>query len=306
MTFDPLKNQTEMAGLISEITGTPIRRVNRRLEKERREAGANVKADFAKAIKSNGGERYVYNAAMERFYETTDAFLYELAIWNLNRFKQQMGGWSCDWITKHLGPSNVLSIGDGMGFECLRIARAGHDVTYFEVPGYCAQFAQKLFEKSRADITQLTDPASIPQGQFDALICLDVLEHVPDPPAFVKMLMANLKPGGIFIVHAPYYMIHPNYPTHVHASRKFSGDLSLYRDAGFRVLDGRMMWNPVVLQAPGGTALPSSIVGKLAIATGKPYLMMGRKSSKPFKRLHRLKRRQQQWFTNPSAPNSPA
>jgi len=285
-----------MAGLISEVTGIPVEEVNQRLENENRNIGSSVKAAFKEAVKTHGAQRFVYNEAMERFYEKTDSFLYELAVWNLNGLKQDMGAWCCDWITRRLGSSRVLSIGDGMGFECLRIAEAGHDVTYFEVPGYCAEFANLLFKRKRAEVHQITDPEKIPSREFDAIICLDVLEHIPDPPSFVEMLKSYLRPGGVFIVHAPFYMIHPNYPTHVAASRKFSGSLKLYTDAGFRVLDGRLLWNPVVLQAPGGKRLSSSVLGKFRLMLGKPYLMTGRESVKPFRIIHKIKRKHQHWF----------
>ena len=297
MSFDPLKKRADMAGLISEVTGTPLAEVNRRLDAERAEAGANVKAGFAEKVRTDGCERHVYNDAMERFYGGTDAFLYELAVWNLNEIKTSMGKWSCDWITKNLGRSKVLSIGDGLGFECLRFADAGHDVTYFEVPGYTASFAEKLFARRQSPVTHLTDPLKIPRGGFDAMICLDVLEHVPDPPGFVRTLLANLRPGGVFVVHAPFYLIQKNYPTHIRSSRRHSGDLSLYTDAGFKFLDGRFMWNPIVLQAPGGRAITPSAYGKLRMLITKPYLMMGRSRSKPFVPLLSIKRSKQQWFS---------
>lgn len=294
--YDPLRSLSEMAGLISEVTGVPSEKVIQRLKKEHANLGISVKSAFAKAIRHDGAERYVYNEAMERFYQNTDSFLYELAIWNLNNLKQDLGKWCCNWITKHLGPSKILSIGDGMGFESLRMEQAGHQVTYFEVPSYCAEFARRLFEKNQSSITHLTDPERISSRSFDALICLDVLEHVSDPSGFVKMLKSYLAPGGIFIVHAPYFMIQANYPTHIAASRKHSGSTKLYTDAGFRILDGRTLWNPLVLQAPGGTQFTPSITGKLKLALGKPYLKTGRTSVKPFQWIHRAKMRHQRWF----------
>ncbi|MFK7852264.1 MAG: class I SAM-dependent methyltransferase [Akkermansiaceae bacterium] len=285
-----------MAGLISEVTSMPIATVESRLRKEELNIGSSVRVAFEKSIKSSGAERHVYNDAMEHFYETTDSFLYELAIWNLNQLKQEMGVWCCDWITRHLGKCEVLSIGDGLGFECLRFARAGHEVTYFEVPGYCAEFAKKLFQNTHTMVTHLTSPKAIPEASSDAIICLDVLEHVEDPVAFLEVLKGYLRPGGVLIAHAPFYMIHPNYPTHVAASRKFSGDSSLYTNAGFRVLDGRAMWNPIVLQAPGGKRLPPAVLGKLRLLLGKPYLMTGRNSVRPFRILHGMKRKYQARF----------
>ena len=299
-SFDPLASQADMVALISEVTGAPAVKVNMRLEKERGGIGSSVKSAFNKAVRDHGAKRFVYNEAMERFYENTDSFLYELAVWNLNGLKQEMGAWCCDWITRTLGPSKVLSIGDGLGFECLRVAEAGHDVTYFEVPGYSAEFAKLLFARKGADVRQLTDPEKIPGRTYDVIVCLDVLEHISDPPTFVEMLKGYLKPGGVFIVHAPFYMIHPNYPTHVAESRRFSGDMKLYTDAGFRVLGGRPLWNPIVLQAPGGEKISSSVLGKFRLMMGKPYLMAGRKSVKPFRMIHSIKRKHQHWFGDES------
>lgn len=54
----------------------------------------------------------------------------------------------------------------------------------------------------------LTDPvfvASIAaaEGPFDTILCLDVLEHLPDPWATVARLEAMLAPGGSLIVSLP-------------------------------------------------------------------------------------------------------
>ena len=65
-----------------------------------------------------------------------------------------------------------------MGFDCLHWAKQGHAVTYFELPGYGPRFATKLFDGAGVKIPMLTDPSAIPLESFDAITCLDVLEHV--------------------------------------------------------------------------------------------------------------------------------
>ncbi len=37
------------------------------------------------------------------------------------------------------------------------------------------------------------------EGQFDLVICIDVLEHVPDPDALLADVIARVKPGGLLI-----------------------------------------------------------------------------------------------------------
>ncbi len=38
------------------------------------------------------------------------------------------------------------------------------------------------------------------------------------------------------------------YPTHLRSNRRYSGDLSLYRQAGLNLVGGRYTWYPIVLQ----------------------------------------------------------
>jgi SAM-dependent methyltransferase len=81
------------------------------------------------------------------------------------------------------------------------------------------------------------------------VLCLDVLEHHPDPPAFVKQLASYLRPGGHLLVSAPFFFVTWHNPTHLKANRKYSGDLAhLYTAHGLHLVDGRLFWNPIVLQ----------------------------------------------------------
>ncbi len=59
------------------------------------------------------------------------------------------------------------------------------------------------------DNTQLdivSDITSIPveDGSFDAVMCTEVLEHVPDPVAALKELNRVLKHGGFLLITAPF------------------------------------------------------------------------------------------------------
>lgn len=47
------------------------------------------------------------------------------------------------------------------------------------------------------------EEASFPLEQFDAITCLSVLEHVPDPRSAVQRLWRWLRPGGALIVTLP-------------------------------------------------------------------------------------------------------
>lgn len=62
------------------------------------------------------------------------------------------------------------------------------------------------------------------EGTFDCIIAAEIIEHVPDPAAFIRCLLGVLKPGGTLIVTTPYnekivytLCIHCNRPTPMHA-----------------------------------------------------------------------------------------
>ena len=143
---------------------------------------------------------------------------------------------------------SVLCIGDGLGFDSAFLAGKGHAVTYHEVPGPHEAFARSVFERANVPVRVVTNQKDLHEATFDVIVCLDVLEHVPDPPSFVGQLLPLLRPQGRLIVHAPFYMIHPAYPTHLKRNRAHSGSLRLYTQHGLRLVDGRLRERRVELR----------------------------------------------------------
>jgi ubiquinone/menaquinone biosynthesis C-methylase UbiE len=98
------------------------------------------------------------------------------------------------------------------------------------------------------DNTQLdiiSDITAIPveNASFDAVMCTEVLEHVPDPVAAIKELNRVLRPGGFLLITAPFASLTHFAPYH------FASGLSRFfyehhlDNMGYQITDIQMNGN---------------------------------------------------------------
>jgi 2-polyprenyl-3-methyl-5-hydroxy-6-metoxy-1,4-benzoquinol methylase len=201
---------------------------------------------------------HVWSDELVEFYRTTYMGILGNVAWNRRPEKLAIR----DWIGRRLAadgrPLDILTIGDGSGFDSLYLAMCGHRVTYSEESRSCIAFARALFSDAGVDIQIAEDVAQLKRGGFDAVVCLDVLEHVPDPPALVAQLVDYLRPGGKLVVHAPFFFVTWHNPTHLASNRRYSGDLArLYGRNGLRLIDGRFFWDPIILEKRSAECPPT-------------------------------------------------
>lgn len=99
------------------------------------------------------------------------------------------------------------------------------------------------WDNSNLDI--VSDILSIPLGDHsvDAIMCTEVLEHVPDPLGAIREFTRLLKPGGYLLVTAPFASLTHFAPYH------FASGLSKYfyekhlPDNGFEITDLQLNGN---------------------------------------------------------------
>ncbi|MEA5503823.1 methyltransferase domain-containing protein [Halotia wernerae UHCC 0503] len=240
----PLDDNNYIVNLIAKITNQSVNSVRQNLYQEQVCLGSKQMHDFLRL----GLVPHVWSNKLNEFYEDTDAFLYELIVWNRNKIKLQMRDWIGKYLSREGSSFKILCLGDGLGIDTLYLAQAGHQLTYSDIPGYTEIFARLLFKDSLFPIKILNSTEAIPKAAYDVVLCLDVLEHLPSPSSLVGEIASYLRPGGRAIIHAPFYNLSKACMTHLKSNQKYSGRLDLFTKQGLYLIDGQIGWNPIVLR----------------------------------------------------------
>lgn len=160
-----------------------------------------------------------------------------------------------DLFIKWIAPSEqsrVLDIACGSGRTTLRIAeRTGCSVHGVDIHAAAIAEARSAAEQSgmgtRATFEQVDGSRRLPfdDASFDALICIDAINHLPDRPTVLREWARVLKPGAVLVFTDPIVVTGPltNEEMTVRSSIGFflfvptGVDERLLTDAGFTVTE---------------------------------------------------------------------
>jgi SAM-dependent methyltransferase len=101
----------------------------------------------------------------------------------------------------------VLEIGAGIGNITTELLPRDHYLATDINPHYLAYLNNLALGKPYLRVTRidLEEEAAFAswQGQFDTVVCLNVLEHVRDPLAALRHMRSVLAPGGRVVLYVP-------------------------------------------------------------------------------------------------------
>lgn len=98
--------------------------------------------------------------------------------------------------------AKILDVGCGTGFNFSSFQKFG-EVYGMESSDEALRYLEQKGLKNRVYAAALPN-FDIPQ-KFDCITCLDVLEHIRDDEAALRVIAAHLKPGGHFFITVPAY-----------------------------------------------------------------------------------------------------
>lgn len=102
----------------------------------------------------------------------------------------------------------VLDVGSGYGGMLISMAEQGANVTGIEIDPERARLGRQRLHELKMEVSYIEGDVCSPQtaaslGEFDVVICQDVLEHVLDPKSVIDSLCGLLKPRGVIYVQIP-------------------------------------------------------------------------------------------------------
>jgi SAM-dependent methyltransferase len=131
-----------------------------------------------------------------KFYEIAPFNVFSLAYWHMQRHQKKFRQRVIEQCS-----GKVLDYGGGIGDLCIELAKRGFDVTYGDVKGKNMEFAKWRFIKKGLNVKVIDLVRDIKSlEEYDTILCIDVIEHVPDPKHALKTIGQHLKTHGKLII----------------------------------------------------------------------------------------------------------
>ena len=112
--------------------------------------------------------------------------------------------WQCDeHVRAPLEGKTALDVGCGAGLLAEPLSRLGAQVTAIDASAELIEAAKEHAAAMALEIDYRAIPVEKLTGQFDLITCMEVIEHVADPAAFLKALAKRLKADGLLVMSTP-------------------------------------------------------------------------------------------------------
>jgi len=112
--------------------------------------------------------------------------------------------WQCDECSRRpLEGKSALDVGCGAGLLTEPLARLGATATGIDAAPEVIAVAREHAAAQGLSIHYRLGDIQKLDGKFDLVTCMEVIEHVADPAAFVEALAKRLSPDGLLVMSTP-------------------------------------------------------------------------------------------------------
>jgi SAM-dependent methyltransferase len=113
-------------------------------------------------------------------------------------------------LRAHPNWRRVLEVGAGFGYLTYALSKAGYEAMGIDVSAQAVASARSRF----GDLYEVGDIGSHRQRPnfdgWDAVVCTQLLEHIPDVHGFVSSALKLLRPGGGLVISTPNKSFYPS------------------------------------------------------------------------------------------------
>jgi 2-polyprenyl-3-methyl-5-hydroxy-6-metoxy-1,4-benzoquinol methylase len=109
---------------------------------------------------------------------------------------------AADLIEHYIPQGRLLDVGTGYGFFPALMRARGWEVMGLEASSSGARYGKKRW--GLQILPQPWEKASFPEKEFDVVTAFYVIEHLPDPLAFLREVHRILRPGGMIVLRYPH------------------------------------------------------------------------------------------------------
>jgi len=113
------------------------------------------------------------------------------------------------WIVDHLHPyvgSRLLEVGAGTGNLTRFFLRCEEILAVDIDPSFLGEFGRRFagYPRVKTEVMDVGAPADpLGERRFDSVLCVNVLEHIPDDQGTLKRFRNHLVPGGRLLLLVP-------------------------------------------------------------------------------------------------------
>jgi 2-polyprenyl-3-methyl-5-hydroxy-6-metoxy-1,4-benzoquinol methylase len=110
-------------------------------------------------------------------------------------------------LRRHVPKGRILDAGCGNGSFCgALVAQGGYEVVGIDLAETGIEIAKRTVPAATFQLLSVQeDLVSIFGSPFDAVVSLEVIEHLYSPKQFVQGMYRAVKPGGLLIISTPYH-----------------------------------------------------------------------------------------------------